>query len=566
MAKINVTTQPGKDTVYIDVDDEITSIIDKVHASDGRIIALVLPKRATVLQSIVNMKLLKRSAERAKKQLVLITTEAGLLPLAGSVGVHVADSLQSKPEIPTAPTLSKNTNDDEALSLDDEPEEEFTAENAGDKPVGDLAKKSGKGLVITSGVETETPLAADLAAADAELKPGKKHNKKMMVPNFSKFRVRLMIAGAVFLALLVFIYAAIAILPKATVTISTNSQDVNSSINLSLDTTASSLDTGKSEVPATAVQQQKTYTKEVNTTGEQNNGDKAKGSIKMTATKCFPNIGSPDDIPAGTGVSKGDLTYITQSTAKFHQTGNNGVDCVYYSTNDVDIVAQNGGTTYNANNANFTVNGGIAATGSAAGGTDDITKVVSQKDIDGAKKQIDTKDPAIKEALSQQLNQNQLFPVGVTFKASDPTVSSSAQPGDKADKVTVTISITYSMFGASRANLVSLIKDDIGSQVDIEKQSILNDGLDSASFSIEDISDTVARLSMESTATVGPKIDKEAIKQQIAGRKAGEAKDEINQLPGVTDAKVELSPFWVGSVPKNTSKIVVQIDKATPSN
>src|SRR3546814_1310977 len=43
---------------------EITSIIDKVRAGDGRIVALVLPKRATVLQSIVNMKLLKRSEER----------------------------------------------------------------------------------------------------------------------------------------------------------------------------------------------------------------------------------------------------------------------------------------------------------------------------------------------------------------------------------------------------------------------------------------------------------------------------------------------------------------------
>ena len=61
-----------KDTLYIDVDDEITVIIDKVRSSDGKIVALVLPKRAATLQSVVNLKLLKKTAQSAKKNLVLI--------------------------------------------------------------------------------------------------------------------------------------------------------------------------------------------------------------------------------------------------------------------------------------------------------------------------------------------------------------------------------------------------------------------------------------------------------------------------------------------------------------
>jgi len=94
---------PAKDVIYIDVDDEITAIIDKVRASQSKIIALVLPKRATTLQSIVNMKLLKRSADTDKKHLVLITAELGLMPLAANVGFYVAKTLQSKPEIPELP-------------------------------------------------------------------------------------------------------------------------------------------------------------------------------------------------------------------------------------------------------------------------------------------------------------------------------------------------------------------------------------------------------------------------------------------------------------------------------
>jgi hypothetical protein len=553
-------TQPSRDTVYVDVDDEITSIIDKVRASDGRIVALVLPKRAAVLQSVVNMKLLKRSAEQAKKQLVLITTEAGLLPLAGSVGMHVAETLQSKPAIPSAPVTSGQV-EEESLSLDDEPEEEFTADNAGDKPVGELASKSGKELVITSGVDTETPLATADAAASAPVK----RNKKLQVPNFNKFRLRMVLIGAGLLALIVFIYLALMVLPKATIAISTNAEDVNSSIGLSLDTTASELDVAKANVPGSAVQQQKTYTQQVDATGKLNNGKKASGSIVMST--CVTNPGDLVDVPAGTGVTTSNLTFITQEKGKFQYVGP-GSGCFKFQTNDVSIEAQNGGTNYNVNNANFGVNGrsDVSATGSASGGTDDITQVVSQADIDNAKGKIKTEDAAIKEALYQQLAQDGLFGIRATFQASDPTVSSSSQPGDKASAVTVTESVTYTMFGTKKDNLIALIKDDIGQQVDLEKQSILDDGLNKASFSVTDISDTVARLNLENTATVGPKIDKAAIAKQVAGMKSGPAKDAINQLPGVTGVDVKLSPFWVSSVPKNTDKIVITVGKAAASN
>ena len=111
-------TTNDKDTIYIDIDDEITGIIDKFNASSGKVVALVLPKRAAVLQSIVNMKLLKRAADQSKKNLVLVTTEASLMPLAGAVGVNVAKTLTSKPEVPSAPVT------DDREEMVDEAEED----------------------------------------------------------------------------------------------------------------------------------------------------------------------------------------------------------------------------------------------------------------------------------------------------------------------------------------------------------------------------------------------------------------------------------------------------------
>jgi hypothetical protein len=159
-------TTSNKDTIYIDIDEEITGIIDKVRSSPGKIVALVLPKRASVLQSIVNMKLLKRSADEAKKNLVLITSEAGLLPLAGSVGLFVAKTPQSKPEIPTPPQLA----DDSEETIDETGAGEFSKAAAANRPVGELAAAG----AIADDMETleldddeETALAASspLAAA-----------------------------------------------------------------------------------------------------------------------------------------------------------------------------------------------------------------------------------------------------------------------------------------------------------------------------------------------------------------------------------------------------------------
>src|ERR1043166_9752856 len=117
--------KPAKDVIYLDVDDEITAIIDKIEAAKEKIVALVLPKRFATLQSVVNMRLLKRNADKAAKNVVLITSEAALLPLAGAAGLHVAKNRQSKPAIPPSP-LAGDERPTDADESEVEPEEART--------------------------------------------------------------------------------------------------------------------------------------------------------------------------------------------------------------------------------------------------------------------------------------------------------------------------------------------------------------------------------------------------------------------------------------------------------
>lgn len=577
-----MSTNTGKDVIYVDVDDEITSVIDKVATSPERIVALVLPKRAAVFQSVVNMKLLKRRADAAKKHIVLITSEAGLMPLAGNVGLHVAKTLQSKPEIPEITSVGDAAEDaDEAMDV---PGDEFDAGKEGTTPVGKLANGMPKNPLMQMPEETldldntNTPSGptngegknvAAMAAAGASGRGAKaaKKNKKLRVPNFNRFRL-LIILGIIALIVLIFgWFLAFKVLPKAVITIKTNTSDVNSSLDLTLDTNAHSIKGDSGVVPAQTQQQQKTLTQQANATGKKNKGSKASGSITMTAKKCGGNpFNTPDDVPAGTGVSANGLTYITQGTVKFSGSGTSGNCFTYSGSSDVSIAAQKPGAQYNVSDGtDFSVAGrsDVSASGSADGGTDDIVQILQQSDIDSAKQKLQSSQNTddIKQQLKDSLEGNNLYPIEATFNQGSPNISATAKAGDQTSSVTVTETITYTMFGAKKSDLKKVLDANVNKQIDPNKQSIQDDGLDGASFNAPNKGTaTQIQVSVQATATVGPHVDIDKLKDEVAGKKSGDVRSIIKANPGVTDVDVAYSPFWVTKAP-GASKITVQFEK-----
>ncbi|MCX6763984.1 MAG: hypothetical protein NTZ97_04655 [Candidatus Moranbacteria bacterium] len=62
-------------TFYIDIDEEITSIVDRLRKARANEVIIVVPKRALLIQSIVNLRLLKKEAEKHNKELVIVTQD-----------------------------------------------------------------------------------------------------------------------------------------------------------------------------------------------------------------------------------------------------------------------------------------------------------------------------------------------------------------------------------------------------------------------------------------------------------------------------------------------------------
>lgn len=546
----------NKDVIYLDVDEDITGIIAKVRGTSKRIVALVLPKRFATMQSTVNMKLLKRAAERDKKNLVLITSEASLLPLAGAAGLHVAKTLQSKPEIPDLPA---------GAAVPDEDAEENVGES--DEPAVDKNKT----LQELSGDDDEddSPIELDNQTADEEPKDKKskvkaKKDKKLKIPNFNKFRTWLIFGGIGVIVLVAGLIWALVYAPKAEILVNTDSTAVTASGEITLNLAeAATLDTESGTIPGTVTETKRSQTAEVETTGEKNNGKKATGSVVMTAQNC-DTTSTPSSVSAGTGVTANGKTYVTQSSAEFSF---NDFDdgCLTFTTGNIKITAQTAGSDHNTDgSSNFTVVGrnGVSASGSAKGGTDDIIKIATQADIDKAKDKIQEQDDKeVMDDLSKELQAQGDFVIPEILITEPGETSSSVKPDEKAEKVTVTQEVTYKMLGVKREDLEKLITAMVGDKIDSSRQTILSYGLDEASFTLQNHAGNEALVGIHSVVTAGPDLNVDEIKSQVAGLKSSEAQPIIEAYPGVVGVDIKYGPFWVSSIPKNTGKITITIEE-----
>jgi len=91
-------------TFYIDIDEEITSIIERLKKSKTREIVIVVPKRALLIQSIINLKLLKKESDKLKKEIIIVTQDKLGKLLVEKTGIIVEQKIEEINGSEVAPT------------------------------------------------------------------------------------------------------------------------------------------------------------------------------------------------------------------------------------------------------------------------------------------------------------------------------------------------------------------------------------------------------------------------------------------------------------------------------
>jgi hypothetical protein len=566
-----------KSTIYIDIEDDIASIIEKVESAEQKIVAMVLPKRPSVLQSSVNIRLLKQSSDEESKSVVLITTDEQVSRLAGEVGMHISGSLQSKPFIPGAQTKEPEStveiNDDGGDDTGSDQPDVYVDDKKIDlkTPIGDLVPADN-----TADIDEDDSIDLDDEPASEEQSQGDdeldtkekstKQAKKIKVPNFGKFGSKMSLGIVGIVAIILAGFWAMVIAPRAKITISTEKSSVSTKVSLTASKDQKTVDLEKSLVPADRKEDIQKLSGTFQATGKKDVGEKASGTVTFKNCEDSTSI----TIPSGTGVSKGAYTFITQKSVTLSggTFSGGGSVCTSSSSEPVTVIASANGDQFNVAAGSYTVAGNygkIAALGSAmGGGTSKTVKIVSDEDIDTAKtKLLATAADNVKGKLSQLLTAASLIPVPDTFVTNQGAATSSIASGAEAPgDVTVSLDVTSSMLGIKLSDVDQLVAKELTKKINPVTQKVYSTNTTKAVISINDRpNNDSAVITVASDATVGPLLDKVALAKEIAGKKAGVAKQQISAKPGVSNVDVRLSPFWVFSIPKNTKHVTLVVNE-----
>ena len=112
--------------IYLESDEEITSVIDKLKAlnAEQKAVSLVIPKGASILQSVVNLKLLQKEGAALSKDLCIVTQDRIGRNLASQAGFSVYDDINAPKPVIEPPRPQPKTEEIIELDLTGKKEEE----------------------------------------------------------------------------------------------------------------------------------------------------------------------------------------------------------------------------------------------------------------------------------------------------------------------------------------------------------------------------------------------------------------------------------------------------------
>lgn len=583
----------NKDVIYIEPEDDITSIIRKMNSSKSKLVALVPPKRIGVLRSAVNTRLIAKNAKQAGKTVVIVSSDVSLTKLAAAAGIPVANTLQSRPKLPSdvlgAPekeaipseitieegkmTVSDGSSETENTKEADVSEKtaEASSENA------ETAKEPTKGarLAKTTGKVDDEINSVELeeeAKKEAE-KSGDK-SKKGKIPDMDRYK-KWIIAGCVgAVALIAFLVWAFVIAPAADILVSIRTTANNFSENVSFVTKA---ENEKAEEGVFYLDQQ-TYnadnTVEFDATGEKDVGEKASGNLTVTLTVTNKN---PVTLPKGTTFTHSGLNYLSDKEVTYQVQDDDPEDactiggtlsnptttCTFSAA--IPVTAEASGDKYNvaAGASGWTTSAasGAKITNDAiSGGSSKVIKVVTQADVDKAKTKLqETAENVGKGHLLEQFGSD-VYKIESSYKveSKDPVVTPKVGEEVKDGvKPKVTQTTTYSMFGVDTNKFDQFIKKKTESSLASDQKIYTTGTAFLENFRGTEKDGYTARL--KSTTQTGPSVTEEEILDKSKGRKIGEVQSLIKSINGVSKVDVKTSFFWVNSVPDDANKITIEI-------
>jgi len=544
-------------TIYLEIDAEITNVVDKLRQTQTDQIILVVPKGASLLQSIVNLKLLKKEAESLGKTISLVTTDPIGKNLAQKVGLL---AYQKRPKAREA----KIAKPEEKIISKRKIKKEFKPSKTPEiikkvieKEKGQKTKK--RRIILSKKEKRPSELELPRQAALTKLSLSSRH-----VPILSKAVAKRI---ALFLTTSIGVFAIILflLLPSAKIRITPKTEPLLENFNVTANTKVQSINERINEIPGQVVSQELEQTQtNIPATGVKKIGEKARGTV----TIYNEYSSSPQVIASGTGISAQDRTFILTNQVTVPGAQILEGDITPGSV-QAEVIAGEVGEEYNIGPTRFSISGIsskiYAESGSQmSGGTSREITIVLKQDIDKAKKSLSEElyDKALEKLKSEIEKEDILFDQAV--KKQILSMVSSAQAGGEVSHFDLTIKIRVSSikFNKNEANklIIALINSQIPKDRKLDEEHINLD----FQKPILRLERNILQFEAKVKGNLFYKADLDALKKEVMGKSLKQAEDYLRDQVEIDNAQIILWPFWVKSIPKLEKKI--RINLTLPEN
>lgn len=566
-----------RDIIYLDNDDEITSVVDKMKGSDFGALDLVIPKGALILQSVVNLKLLKKQAESLSKEITIVTQDRVGKKLAEQIGIPVVEKQGQVPKevhlTEGEPAVPAEVDGDEVVEFKKKAPKAAPAEEEADgiemkenavlDSTSEVVGAGAAEAVMDAGVATAD--SSEEAVEEAGDEPVQLLKKDDLAKGKKKKRWKLygIIGGFAALALFV---AAYIFLPMATVEIHLAAEKKKVDFTFTADKSYTKVDTTAQTLPAQVVTIEQEKSQKYTATGKKKVGTKATGTITISDNgyNTYPTsttIVAGSRFVAANGLVFRSTTNITVPGLKISQ----GVPTAGKA--DVTVESDQFGSNYNLGVTTFTVPAlgtdkiSGANTSAFTGGSSRDVTYVTQEDVNSAKEDIGKQlETDLKKAVTEKIERNQRYLDGASKIEQESATPSVAVNGEAAEFTLAAKSkITAIVF--NDADLTKLAESVLGDQIGSGKEIVEKDALTAESEFVEgDFTKGTIKAKLSGEAYIAAKIEQNKLKTQIAGESNAIAIKDIKAIDGVDDATITRQfPSFLKRVPRINSHIFIKV-------
>lgn len=574
-------------TLYIETNEEITSIIDRVKDVEDSDVILVIPKKAVILQSILNLKILKKQLRRWKKEAVIVTSDKLGKNIAARADFIVKQKLDER-----------NSSD---ADREQEPEGVRNDEKPVESPplrVSDIIKK-GTPNIFTKAIAVKSedgeppklvPKEVNNEKSDKSNLPFKfleeekvsinaarekkdslpkrmnvfadgssKAEKVIILPSFGKkllfaiLALTLMVAGVILFL----------VLPTATLSIEPKTELITQDINPIIDQAVTEVDKNELKIPGKLIEVSNNITKEFPVTGKKQ--VKAKASGVVTVYNDWDSQ-SQTLVESTRFISDEGKLFRSKKTVVVPGFKRSAGEDLPGSVT-VEVEADEAGEESNIPASRFSIPGlkgtvkyekiyGVSKEPMVGGRVEQIT-VVSDDDFNKAKKAMEkeVRETLVSEIKSKSDGQTTLMEDAISISKNDFTASKKV--GEEAKTFSLTLKLDGAALSFNEHDLIDLVKDTI--KVPFNKYTVLDDPRLTYGKVEADFKNGRMIIKVYSESTVASKIEKNDILNNIKGKNTKDLQDYFANVSEVENVNIKFWPSWVKSVPRLDSNVNIDI-------